>query len=296
MDDLRRMLVFYQVVQAQSFAGAARRLGIARSAVSRHIALLEKHLGVRLLNRSTRRLSLTAVGATYYQSCERIVEEAQAAERRVSELQEEPLGTLKVAAPIHLRGDLMARVVADFARRYPSLSVELIQTERVVDMIAEGIDVSIRAGWLRDSTLIARKLAEAPRVLCASPDYLEQRGRAQTPQALSAHEWLIFTLLPTPYHYSFTRNGREQRIQVKGRLKTNNADTLRTLALEGMGIALLSEFMVAQDLRDGRLERLLPDYDCGSAGIYAVYAERRYQQAKLRLFIDFIAQRFKQLA
>lgn len=295
MDDLRRMVIFYHVVETQSFSGAARQLGIARSAISRHISLLEKSIGVRLLNRTTRRLNLTEAGQSYFQSCARIVAEAEAATQGISQLQDEPRGTLKVAAPISLGNQFVTPLVRSFMERYTTLNVELLLDDEVVDMVKEGIDVSIRVGWLHDSNLIARKLGDWPRHLCASPGYLEHHGRPKRPADLTDHEWLIFTRLPAPYHWTFEKNKRQHRIQVKGRLKTNNADAVHSSLLAGAGIAAQASFLVGEDIKAGRLEHLLPDYECGSVGMYAVYQDRRYQQAKVRLFIDFIGREFKRL-
>lgn len=295
MDDLKRMVIFYHVVEMQSFSGAARQLGIARSAVSRHIALLEKSIGVRLLNRTTRRLSLTEAGETYYQSCARIVTEAETATRRIGQLQDEPEGTLKLAAPISLGNQFVTPLIREFMQRYPALNVELLLDDEIVDMVKEGVDVSLRVGWLNDSNLIARKLGEWPRYLCASPDYLARHGKPSTPAELVDHEWLIFTRLPTPYHWTFRKNKREERIQVRGRLKSNNADAIRLSLLAGTGIMAQASFVVGDDIRAGRLEHLLPDYDCGSVGMYVVYQDRRYQQAKVRLFIEFITREFNRL-
>jgi len=295
MSDLNRMVIFFQVVEAQSFSGAARQLGIARSAVSRHIALLEKTIGVRLLNRSTRRLSLTEAGETYYQSCARIVAEMETATQRINRLQEEPRGTLKVAAPISLGNRFITPLVRSFMQRYTALNVELLLDDEVVDMVSENIDVSIRVGWLHDSNLIARKLGNWPRFLCASPGYLEHHGRPESPAQLTHHEWIIFTRLPAPYHWTFTKNKREERIQVKGRLRSNNADAVHTSLLAGTGITAQAAFLVDEDIKAGRLEHLLPDWDCGSVGMYAVYQDRRYQQARVRLFIDFVSEAFDRI-
>ena len=288
MDDFRRMIVFFHVVDTQSFTGAARRLGIAKSAVSRHIALLEQSVGVRLLNRTTRSLSVTEVGETYYRSCARIVAEADLATQRISQLQDEPLGTLKVATPVSFGNQRIAPLVAAFMRRHIGLNIELLLDDRVVDMVQEGIDVSIRVGWLRDSSLVARKLGESPLMLCASPDYLQSRGQPDSPAQLAGHEWVIFSLFPTPYHWTFSKNNRKENVRAKGRLKANNADAIRTLVLEGAGIAALANYLVGDDIKAGRLVHLLPDYKCNSLGIYAVCQDRIYQQAKVRLFIDFI--------
>ncbi len=295
MDDLRRMVIFFHVVEAQSFSGAARQLGIARSAVSRHITLLEKSIGVRLLNRTTRRLNLTEAGETYFQSCARIVAEAEAATHRIGQLQEEPRGTLKIAAPISLGNRFITPLVRAFMRRYTALNIELLLDDEMVDMVGESIDVSIRVGWLHDSNLIARKLGDWPRFLCASPGYLEHHGRPESPTQLTDHEWLIFTRLPSPFHWTFTKNKRQERVQVKGRLRSNNADAIRSSLLAGAGITAQAAFLVDDDIKAGRLERLLPEWDCGSVGMYAVYQDRRYQQTRVRLFIDFVSEEFNRL-
>lgn len=293
MDDLRRMSIFYHVVDTQSFSSAARKLGIARSAVSRHITLLEKSIGVRLLNRTTRSLSLTEVGHSYFKSCARIVAEAELATQQISELQEEPIGTLKIAGPVSLGMELIAPLVREFMKRYRELNVELVLEDNVVDMVKEGIDISIRVGWLQDSNLVAKKLGEWPRLLCASPEYIKRMGKPKNPAELVDYEWIILSLLPTPYHCVFKKDNHEQRIQVKGRLKTNNANAVRSCLLGGSGIAVMLEFLVEDDIKAGRLQRLLPDYDCGSIGLYAVYQDRHYQQAKVRLFIEFIDNQLK---
>ncbi|MDT8388432.1 MAG: LysR family transcriptional regulator [Thiogranum sp.] len=290
MDDLRRMVIFSHVVEAKSFSAAARRLGIAKSAVSRHISLLEKSVGVRLLNRTTRRLNVTEIGETYYQSCARIVAEAEDATRRISRLQDQLSGTLRVTSPIIFGNRYIAPLLADFMRLHPSLNIELLLEDQLVDMVESGIDVGIRVGWLKDSGLVARKIGDSPRLLCASPDYIERRGKPEKPEQLSEHDSIIFTLLPTPYRWCFVKNRKEKRIQVKGQVKTNNADAVRSFLVNGAGMAILSDFLVADDIKAGRLVQLLPDYDCGSAGIYAVFMDRRYQQLKVRLFIDFVNQ------
>lgn len=295
MIDLKRMVIFFHVVDAQSFSGAAKQLGIAKSAVSLHISSLEKSLGVRLLNRTTRRFTLTEVGETFYQSCARIFAEAEIATRRINQLQDEPLGTLKVAGPISLGSLFITPLAREFILQHTALNVELLLNDQVVDMVKEGIDVSIRVGWLPDSSLVARKICDWPRLLCASPDYIERRGKPETPEQLADHECIIFTLLPAQFHWTFSKNKRQKRIQVNGRIKTNNADSVRILLLEGAGISVLGDYLVKDDIKAGRLVRLLPDYDCGTAGIYAVYQDRHYQQAKVRLFIDFIDKHFKRI-
>ena len=289
IDDLKRMAIFAHVVEAGSFSGAARRLGIAKSAVSKHISLLEKNIGARLLNRTTRSLSLTDVGEAYFQACARLLEVAEDAKQCTSALQDVPRGTLKISCPASFGIEHIAPLLNSFLEEHPELKAELLLDDSIVDMTEAGIDVAIRVGWLPDSSLRARKLKDSPRLLCASPNYIERMGLPETPDDLAQHEWVIFTLLPTPHHYTFTRNQKSKEVQVKGRVKTNSGNAVRTLLLEGAGISALSDFLVAKDLRKGKLIHLLPDYHIADAGIYAVYQSQRLQQAKVRNFIDYLA-------
>ena len=294
MSDIKRRVVFVQVVEAGSFSAAAKRLGSARSAVRRHIAALEAEYGVRLLNRTTRRLGLTDAGRIFHDSSVRILAESEAASRCIQQLRERPTGTLKVAGPTSFARQLAA-LVNEFSKLHEALRIELQLDDRVVDMVEEGIDISIRIGWLEDSRLIARRLCEAPRILCASPAYLDAHGRPEKPAQLTEHECLIFTLLPTPHQWRFSRHKRCETVSVRGRLSTNSAIAMHRMVLGGAGIAPLSRFLIEKDLEAGRLEHLLPEYDCGSAGIYAVYQDRRYEQPKIRLFIDFARERIRQM-
>ena len=294
MSDIKRMAIFAQVVKTGSFSGAARRLGIARSAISRHIAALEEEYATRLLNRTTRRLNLTEAGRIYYESCVKILAEAEAVAQRIQQSREKPRGTLKIAGPSSF-GPQLARLATEFRKQHSALTIELRLDDRVVDMVDEGIDVSIRVGWLEDSRLIASRICDAPRILCASPAYLEHHGRPQNPSQLTKHHCIIFTLLPTPHQWRFSRGNNRETIQIHSPFLTNSAIAVRALVLNGAGIAPLSRFLVNEDIRNGKLEHLLPEYDCGSAGIYAVYQDRRYKQPKVRLFIDFIKERLPRL-
>ena len=289
LEDLKRMVIFAHVVEARSFSGAARRLDIAKSSISKQVSLLEKNIGVRLLNRSTRSLSLTDIGETYYKSCAQIAEILDEAHLVTHALQDVPRGMLRISCPASFGIDHIAPLLNTFLQQYTELSAELLLDDNVVDMTEMGIDIAIRVGWLPDSSLRAHKLKDSPRLLCASPDYIERKGLPEAPEDLIQHEWVIFTLLPTPYHYTFTKNNKRKNIQVKGRIKTNNGNAVRNLLLEGAGISALSDFLVDKDLKDGKLIRLLPDYHIADAGIYAVFQNQHLQQAKVRAFIDFLA-------
>jgi len=289
METLKRMAIFSRVVDAGGFSAAARQIGLAKSAVSKHVMELERHIGVKLLNRTTRQFSLTEAGNLYYQACSRIVAEAVDATSSISGLSEQLTGSLRVSCPMALGHEHFAPVVKTFADQYPELKIELLVDDHIVNMVEEGIDVAIRIGWLADSNLIARKLADSPRLLCASPAYLKEYGTPRKPEDLIKHQWVVFSLLPTPYRQTLKKKGRQQTISVHGRFKTNNALTLRSLLLEGSGMGVLSEFMVAEDIRKGRLVRLLPAYDVGAAGVYAVYPDKHYQLTKVQLFINYLS-------
>jgi len=206
LDDLKRMVIFTHVVESGSFSGAARRLGIAKSAISKHVSQLEQNIGVRLLHRTTRSLSLTDVGETYFQNCVRLKTVLEEAKQCTRALQDEPRGMLRISCPSSFGIEHITPLLNTFLQQYPELNAELLLDDNVVDMTKSGIDLAIRVGWLPDSSLRARKLKDTPRLLCASPDYIERMGLPEKPQDLIQHEWVIFTLLPTPHHYTFTKN------------------------------------------------------------------------------------------
>jgi len=290
LDNLKRMVIFTHVVDSGSFSAAAQRLGIAKSAISKHIKALEKSVGARLLNRNTRNLSLTDVGEAYYKSCVRVVEAAADAEQSIRPLQNMPQGTLKISSPVSFGVLHVTPLINSFLQIHQSLNVELLLDDQIIDMVEEGIDVAIRVGWLSDSSLKAKKIGTARRMLCASPEYLQQKGTPGTLDDLKNHDWIIFTLMPTPYHCTFSRKNEERAIQIKGRIKANNGGAVRSLALEGAGLATLASFLIARDIEDGKLVHLLPEYSISDVGIYAVYQGMQHQQAKIRKFIDYLAE------
>ena len=290
LDDLKRMVIFTHVVEAGSFSGAAKRLGIAKSAISKHVSMLENSIGAHLLNRTTRSLSLTDVGEAYYQSCSRLNNILEETRNTTEALQDEPRGTLRISTPASFGIDSIAPLLHRFLQKYPDLNAELLLDDNVVDMTEQGIDVAIRVGWLPDSNLRARKIKDSPRLLCASPEYIERNGLPKKPEDMMLHEWIIFTLLPTPHHYNFTKNNKSKNIHIKGRIKTNNGNAVRRLLLEGAGVSVLADFLVEKDIKKGRLIHLLPEYDIADAGIYAVFQSQRLQQAKIRTFIDFLVE------
>jgi DNA-binding transcriptional LysR family regulator len=287
------MAVFVKVVETSSFAATARYLGMSPAMVSRHIQLLEERLGARLLNRTTRRVSLTEVGQIYHERCLRILSELEEADRAASELQSVPRGRLRVTAPMTFGIRHLAPIIADYLRLYPEVAIDLSLDDRCVDLLEEGFDLAIRVGALADSSLIARRLTLAEMVLCASPDYLKQHGIPKTPRDLEQHNCLA-------YAYSRSRNewrfigpsGTEETIPVSGRFVANNGDALRIIAREAIGIIVAPQFVVEEEMKAGHLVRLLPEYRTVAFPVHAVYPHSRYLSAKARTFIDFLVSSF----
>ena len=288
MNLLTSMNVFTHVVEAHGFTAASARLGLSRASVSKHIAQLEAHLGGQLLQRTTRRVSLTEIGKAYYARCKAILEDVTEAESLVSGLSSEPRGTLRLNVPMTFGLRQIAPLLGRFTALYPNLHIDLSFSDRLVDVVEEGYDLVIRIAKLKDSNLIARRLAPARLVICASPDYLEQHGRPQTAEELSRHRCLRYSYASNSNEWRISKKGREQRIRVSGPLLLNNGDAICTAAEHGAGIAMLPTFIVGDSIRTGRLDRILEDYECPSVGIHAVYSSSRHLTAKVRTVIDFL--------
>lgn len=292
MDKLEAMNAFAKVVAAGSYAEAARRLGLTRSAVSKAVMELEQILGARLLDRTTRRVTPTEAGLAYYERCVSILAEVEETEIQISKLHDEPKGVLKVNAPMTFGTLYLAQAVAEFMARYDDLRVELMLNDRFIDPLEEGVDVTVRIGVLADSSLIARRLAPANRVMVAAPAYLARHGTPQTPSDLAAHRCLSYGQLAAVHRWQLVDKGEVINIAVTSSLCSNNGEVLRAAAIAGNGIANLPTFIVGPDLEAGRLNLVLPQTPPTGLGIYALYAPNRYLAAKSRLFIDFLAQRF----
>ncbi|MEH6625026.1 MAG: LysR family transcriptional regulator [Motiliproteus sp.] len=291
MDELKRIGVFTRVVEANSFSEAARQLGVAKSAVSKQVSLLEKEVGVRLLNRSTRKLSLTEAGQIYYQHCAEIVGRAEIALNELRQYQHQPTGTLRVASPISFGIAHLVPVVKELRSLYPLLKIDLLLEDRVINMVEEGVDLSIRVGWLEESSLVARKLGESRMVVVASPDYLARHGVPRKPEELSQHQWLSLSLLSAPLRWVFKNDKGEQRVQMQSSLKTNSVDALMEMAKQGLGVTVLAKFVVCEAMQQGELVPLLEDYQLGPVGVYAVYPHRGHVPPKIRVFLDFLEKR-----
>ena len=289
------MLVFSKVVQGGSLSAAARELGISPAVVSRTLAAMEARLGVRLINRTTRSLHLTDEGASYYETCSRILAEIEEADAAAAARRVEPQGMLRVALPASFGLNHIAPLIPRFAERYPKVELALSLSDRSVNLVEEGFDLAIRIAELKDSALAARKLAPNRRVVCASPAYLRQHDEPKTPQDLAKHNCLIATWeqgMAMNWEYK-SPVGKRGSVRVTGRYACDNWEVLREWAVAGLGVALKSTWDVRKHLEDGSLVPLLPGYDFSSdVGIYAVYPHRRHLPAKTRVFIDFLAESF----
>jgi DNA-binding transcriptional LysR family regulator len=292
MDRLQCMKVFARVVEAGSFSRAAERLDMSNAAVTRHLAHLESVLAARLLNRSTRKLSLTAVGTSYYERCVQILADIEEAESGVSEQVEMPRGILRVNAPVSFATRHIAPLLAEYCERYPLVTVDIAISDRIVDIVEEGYDLAIRITQSPAPMLVARRLAPARMVLCAAPSYLKHYGTPRTPKDLEHHACLNYSYLSTGSTWQFTGKRGPVSVRIKGPLVANNGDVLHAALLQGMGITLQPSFIAGEDLKAGRLIPLLPGYQPPLLDIYAVYASRRHLSAKVRTFIDFLVGRF----
>jgi DNA-binding transcriptional LysR family regulator len=285
--DLNEMLVFARVAQAGSFTTAAAELGMPKSTVSRKVSELETRLKARLLQRTTRKLSLTDVGRTYYDYCARIVGEIEDAERAVSSLQDAPRGLLRVTAPIN--AGYLGSIVSDYLKRYPEVRLELVATGRVVDLVEERFDLGIRAGTLADSSLIARSLGSAKWFLVATPAYLKKRGRPRSPDDLRAHDALLFGE-GSSGAVRLEDGERSAHVALTPRLSVSDLDILYAAAMAGLGIALLPAFYCVEDLRARRLERVLRDWNAPATPMHAVYPSTRHVSPKVKSFVDHLQQ------
>jgi DNA-binding transcriptional LysR family regulator len=292
LDRFVGMAVFAKVVESASFAAAARHFDMSPAMVSKHVRTLEERLGVRLLNRTTRRVSATEVGQDYYERSLRILGELEDAERAAGDLQTAPRGLLKVTTSVSYGARVLSPVVVDFLVAYPDLSIELNLHDHYVDLLEERTDLAIRLGQLSDSSLIAKKLTSVEMVLCASPGYLEANGAPQRPRDLLKHNCLVYTYSASRAWTLTDPNGKQEVVRISGRLLANSGDSLLALALKSAGIIYAPDYLVGDDLREGRLLRLLPQYTMPDIPVHAVYPHSRYLSAKTRTLIDFLAARF----
>ena len=287
--DLNQILVFARVVQSGSFTVAAAELDMPKSTVSRKVSELEERLKARLLQRTTRKLSLTDVGRTYYDYCARIVAEVEDAERAVGSLQDAPRGLLRVTCGPN--SAYLAPIITDYLKKYPEVTLELVSTARAVDLVEERFDLGIRAGTLPDSTLIARSLGRVSWFLVATPAYLKKRGRPRSPGDLAKHDCLFFGPGLGDLGPRLEKNGDVARLTVSPRMTVNEMDILRAVAVAGLGIALLPAFQCVDDLHARRLEHVLRDWNAPSVPVQAVYPSTRHLSPKVKTFVDHLQKR-----
>lgn len=294
MDRFQAIRVFAQVVEQGHLSRAAERLGLSTSAVSRHVADLEAHLGVRLLNRTTRRLSLTEAGQAFYERSVQLLADLEEAEAAVSSGAVTPRGTLRLTCSITFGIRRLAPAIAAFAARHPAVRFEIELSDRQVDIVDEGIDLAVRIGDVGPQTLIGRRIGSMQLVCCAAPGYLAAHGAPARPAELARHACLTYAYSATGNAWRFVdAKGGEHVVRVQGGVHANNGRMLTVLAAAGMGVALEPDFIVAPELASGALVAILPGYAPPASGIYAVYPSRRHLSAKVRAFVDFLGERFR---
>lgn len=285
------MTVFVTAVDAGNFSAAARVLGLTPSAVSKQISRLESRLGARLLNRSTRRTSLTDVGRDFFDRSRTILAEIDEAERAVGHASDEPRGALRVTASISFGQRQIVPLVPEFVSRFPDIRVDMVVSDRVIDLVDEGIDVAVRVSAPADSALIARQILPDRRVVCAAPAYLAAHGTPATPEELAAHNALIYSTVYSDT-WRFGGSSGSTAVRVSSNFAANSGEAIRDLALQGAGIARLATFLVGPDIKSGRLVELLPDWrDPQENIIHAVYPSRRLVPPSTRAFVDFLVEK-----
>lgn len=293
MDRLSAMQVFVRVAELGSFSEAALALDQSKSTVSKNVAWLEEQLGVRLINRTTRRLSLTEAGLGYLDRCRQILIDVEEAETAISRESAAPRGRLKVAAPMSFGYLHLAPHLSRFQQMYPDILLDLTMNDRYVDLIDEGYDVAVRIGGLADSSLIARRIVGSAVMTVASPEYLARRGVPETPEDLTHHECLIYRWPQPRDLWRYRRpDGSTAEVRVRGTLHANNGDALAAAAAGGMGLVLMPAFLVMSYLQSGALVPVLRNYGLASADIHAVYPHNRHLSAKVRVFVDFLVDAF----
>lgn len=292
MDTLTSMKVFAAVVDTGSFAAASERLTMSRAMTSKYVAHLEEHLGTRLLQRTTRKLTLTESGTAYYDRCVQILADIAEAEEGAVHHNESPRGTLRMTIPVSFGNLHMGPVIADYLKQYPEVKIDMLLTDRRIDLIEEGLDLAIRIGTLPESGLIAKKLGSDHVVICAAPDYLERHGIPQTPADLARHNCLTYSYSSSGDEWKLNGPDGSHTVKVSGSLRATNGDMVKLAALGGVGLIRQPTFLAAQDIRAGRLVEVLSEYTSNELGIYAVYPSRKHLSAKVRSFVDFMATAF----
>lgn len=294
MDKFQEMQAFVAVVDQGSFVRAADTLNTSKAGVSRLVAELEQRLGVRLLHRTTRKLSMTDEGQLFYLRCTDMLSALAEAESELTSRSGEASGQLRVSAPVTFGITHLAPLWGHFLQQHPKVTLDVSLSDRTVDLVEDGFDLAVRIARTPHPTFIARKLASTKMVLCASPSYLKSIGTPQTPQEIASHNVISYTYWSSQDEWEFTApNGETEKVKTKPRLHANSGDTCLAAALQHQGIIMQPEFLVYEELREGKLTRLLPEYRAVELGIYAIYPSRRQLPLKLRYLIDFLVESFE---
>ncbi|ARU59178.1 LysR family transcriptional regulator [Oleiphilus messinensis] len=292
MDSFGAYPVFVTVIEMGGFSPAAIKLGISKSAVSKRITQLEEHLGVKLLHRTTRKLSLTEAGEYFYHHARIASQAAQDAEDAVAQLQGDPQGRLRISIPMSFGRMYIAPIVPEFLRRYPKISLELVLDDKFTDLIGDGFDLAVRLGDLKDSSLVAKKLTYLRNILCASPEYLSANGIPVRLEDLKQHNCLAFSYSQDVREWYFSKNNVTRAIEISGNYQVNNSEALREAMIQGVGIGRLPSFVANPEIKAGRLVSLFDEYEMPGKSMYAVYSQRQFLPAKVRVFINFMAENF----
>jgi len=284
---------FIQIVDSGTITAAAEQLRVAKSAISRRLSELEEQLGVELFHRSTRKLNLTDSGHLFYQRCTLIIDEIREAEFSVSQSHKEISGQLKIAVPHSFGVMHLASAIVDFQKQHPAIFFDIDLNDREVDLIQEGFDIAIRIGTLKDSSLIARKLAELSTVVCASPKYLDKNGKPVTVEELKQHNCIAYSYLEHPDQWDFfDKNNKLYKVKINKIMQINNGEFMRDMAISGLGIIRQPTFIAYEDIVSGNLIPFLHDYRSTPLNLYALYPPTRHLSQKVRLFIDFLVERY----
>lgn len=291
MDHMTALTVFRTVVELGSFAAASRKLNLSPAAISKNVSELEGHLSARLINRTTRRMSLTEAGTLYFDRVAKLLDDLEEADATLQAMQDMPSGMLRVSAPVTVTLIGLSEKIPKFLNRYPDLTLDLRLDDRRVNLVEEGFDIALRGSDdLEDSGLIARKLMIMDHVVCAAPSYFEQHGRPTRPEDLAQHNCVQFTLSDHAVQWTFMQGRRTVKVPVRGRYKVSSSLAVRDALRAGFGLSLVPRMYVAEDLAAGRLSTALEDWRPNETGLYAVYPSRRYVMSKVRVFLEFLVE------
>lgn len=293
MDKVGELSVFVRVVEEGGFSSAARSMSLTPSAVSKQIGRLEDRLGARLINRTTRSLSLTPEGKAFFERCRSILTDIEDAESIVTQSHSSPRGSLRITTGVAFGRHQITPLLPEFLERFPDVNIELIKTDSIVDLVEQGIDAAIRFGELEDSSMVARFLARSRRAIVASPEYIEKHGVPKHPDDIANHNCLTFYSLPQLNNWVFDVNGEDYPVTPTGNFSANNGESIYDMVIDGAGIARLAEFLVAKEVSEGKLVRVLTEYYRDiEIPVHAVYPSRRHLSPKLRSFVDFLVEKF----